>query len=87
MIRTSLDWEQEEDRLLIMIRRLLPEDFVTAVQVLNSIRAHVKLLSQAEVNARRNKTTRITSEKVKEINDLIEILDAELIFPLLRSGK
>ena len=87
MIQTSLDWEQEETRLVEMFRRLRYQDFLTAVQVLNSIRAHVKLLSQAEVNARRNKTTRITSEKVKEINDLIEILDAELIFPLLRSGK
>lgn len=86
MIHNSLDWQQEEARLIDIIYKLGMSDAFAAMQVITTIRRYVEQLSRAEVDARRNKTTRIVSEKLNDINNLIYILDAELIFPLLR-GK
>lgn len=86
MIHDSLDWQKEEARLMTTIHKLNTHDFFIAMQIITAIRRSIAQLSRAEVNARRNKTTRIISEKLNEINGLIDTLDAELIFPLLR-GK
>ena len=82
MISTSLDWENERDRLYDIARRLPHNDVKI---MLDSIYKLVRELGLEEIEMRRKHVTTNLKfrEKLVEINQRIEDFEGQVIFALL----